>query len=101
MLLTEFRKLNDTFGDCGRPRIGWQIDPFGHARETASILAHLGFDGLFFARLDYQDKSAREKSKTLELLWEASQNQGTYGEIYLRFILIYLQYIYLIQYLLL
>ncbi len=35
--------LRDQFGDCGRPKIGWQIDPFGHSREQASIFAQVFF----------------------------------------------------------
>ncbi|XP_011181146.2 lysosomal alpha-mannosidase isoform X1 [Zeugodacus cucurbitae] len=68
------RRLNDTFGECARPRIGWQIDPFGHSREMASMFAQMGFDGLFFGRLDYQDKMERLTTKTAEMIWRASAN---------------------------
>lgn len=68
------RLLNDTFGECGRPRAGWQIDPFGHSREQASLFAQMGFDGVFFARLDWRDKSKRLQDKTAEMLWKSSAN---------------------------
>lgn len=90
------RFLNDTFGECGRPKgkslrmipifyilsfvhvylVGWQIDPFGHSREQASLFAKMGFDGLFIGRLDYQDKQKRLMSKTPEMIWESSANMG-------------------------
>lgn len=37
--------LRQNFGDCGRPRVAWQIDPFGHSREQASLFAHVSHDG--------------------------------------------------------
>lgn len=76
------RRLNDTFGECARPRIGWQIDPFGHSREQASIFANMGFDGLFFGRLDYQDKQQRLITKTPEMIWNASPNLGEAADLF-------------------
>ncbi|OWF45655.1 lysosomal alpha-mannosidase-like [Mizuhopecten yessoensis] len=67
-----FEFLRHNFGDCGRPRVAWQIDPFGHSREQASLFAQMGFDGLFFGRLDYQDKFVRAISKTMEMVWKGS-----------------------------
>uniref|UniRef100_A0A3Q1H5Q8 Alpha-mannosidase n=1 Tax=Anabas testudineus TaxID=64144 RepID=A0A3Q1H5Q8_ANATE len=68
------RFLNDTFGACGRPRVAWHIDPFGHAREHASMFAQMGYDGFFFGRLDYQDRDHRMIEKEQELLWRASDS---------------------------
>uniref|UniRef100_K7G5P5 Alpha-mannosidase n=1 Tax=Pelodiscus sinensis TaxID=13735 RepID=K7G5P5_PELSI len=68
------RFLQETFGECGRPRAAWHIDPFGHSREQASLFAQMGFDGFFFGRLDYQDKANREKLREMEQIWRASVN---------------------------
>ncbi|XP_044735005.1 lysosomal alpha-mannosidase-like isoform X1 [Chrysoperla carnea] len=77
-----FRRLNDTFGKCAHPKVGWQIDPFGHSREMASIFAQLGFDGLFIGRLDYQDKSKRLLEKTPEMIWRGSPNLGAASDLF-------------------
>ena len=76
------RLLNETFGDCGRPTVAWQIDPFGHSKEAASIFAQLGFDGLFFCRLDYRDKARRKSDQELEMEWETSSDLGVRGDIF-------------------
>lgn len=39
--------LENTFGECGRPRVAWHIDPFGHSREQASLFAQVRERSLF------------------------------------------------------
>ncbi|KAJ8675164.1 hypothetical protein QAD02_010950 [Eretmocerus hayati] len=77
-----FRRLNDTFGSCARPKIGWQIDTFGHSQEQASIFAQMGFDGLFFARIDYKDRAERERDKRSEFIWRGSPNLGESSDLF-------------------
>ncbi|KDO19426.1 hypothetical protein SPRG_15416 [Saprolegnia parasitica CBS 223.65] len=49
-----------------KPRIGWQIDPFGHSSTQGSLLsAGVNFDALYFARIDYQDYEKRKANKDL------------------------------------
>jgi len=77
------RRLNDTFGTCGVPKIAWQIDPFGHSREQASLFAQMNFDALFFAREDYQDNLKRHAEKALEHVWQGSDDLGVAGDLFI------------------
>jgi alpha-mannosidase len=52
-----------------KPRIGWQIDPFGHSNANARLYAEMGFDAVFFARADYQDFDRRFNESEMEWLW--------------------------------
>jgi lysosomal alpha-mannosidase len=70
------------FGECARPRAAWQIDPFGHSREQASLFAQFGFDSLFLGRVDYQDIQNRKKTQKMEMMWEGSSSLGDSGRIF-------------------
>lgn len=52
-----------------KPRIGWQIDPFGHSNTNARFFAEMGFDAWFFGRMDWGDDSTREVLKEYEFVW--------------------------------
>ncbi|XP_030940374.1 probable alpha-mannosidase At5g13980 [Quercus lobata] len=65
------------------PRIGWQIDPFGHSAVQAYLFgAEVGFDSLFFARIDYQDRAKRKNEKSLEVIWRGSKSFGSSAQIF-------------------
>ncbi|KAK9810259.1 hypothetical protein WJX72_007477 [[Myrmecia] bisecta] len=75
------RFLMETFGKM--PRVGWQIDPFGHSATQASLMAGvLGFDALFFGRADYQDMDIRKPKKQMELLWRGAESYGEDADIF-------------------
>jgi lysosomal alpha-mannosidase len=70
----------NTFGV--KPKIGWQIDPFGHSNTNARIFAEMGFDAWFFARLDYYDKNKRMNDLELEFVWRPSAAMGNQTQIF-------------------
>ncbi|KAL0014657.1 hypothetical protein SO802_001726 [Lithocarpus litseifolius] len=75
------RFIKEEFGII--PRIGWQIDPFGHSAVQAYLLgAELGFDSLFFGRIDYQDRAKRINEKSLEFVWQGSKSLGSSAQIF-------------------
>ncbi|XP_049836992.1 lysosomal alpha-mannosidase-like isoform X2 [Schistocerca gregaria] len=77
-----FRRIHDMFGAEPLPLAAWKIDSFGHSREMSSILAQMGFNGVFFARIDYQDKYNRLQDKTAELVWQTSASLGTSSHLF-------------------
>ncbi|KAL1517913.1 hypothetical protein ABEB36_001613 [Hypothenemus hampei] len=76
------RRLNDTFGDCGHPKAGWQIDPFGHSSEMASIFAQMGYDGVILGRIDFQDKRHRKSTRAMDMVWRGSESLGPKSDIF-------------------
>jgi lysosomal alpha-mannosidase len=76
-----------------RPRIGWHIDPFGHANTQASLFAQMGFDAFFFGRIDYQDHDIRNQTQRLEFVWRGSESLGEEIDIFSH--VLYTDYCYL------
>ncbi|KAF8561841.1 hypothetical protein P879_10958 [Paragonimus westermani] len=61
--------LKRLFGSCGRPRVSWQIDSFGHARDNADLFLQASYDSTFFQRIHYVEKQQRRNNGSLEFLW--------------------------------
>ena len=57
------------------PTVGWQLDPFGHSATQASYMAsEMGFNALYFGRIDHQDLKLRWDARECEGLWSSSPN---------------------------
>ncbi|KAL6552364.1 hypothetical protein OROHE_007728 [Orobanche hederae] len=42
----------------------------------------VGFDALYFARIDYQDRAKRKNEKKLEVVWQGSKSRGSSSQIF-------------------
>jgi hypothetical protein len=49
-----------------QPRIGWQIDPFGHSNTNARLFYEMGFEAMFFGRHDSVEDEIRLKNQQEE-----------------------------------
>jgi len=38
------------------PKIGWNVDVFGHSDVATRLYSEMGFEAIFFSRLDYYEK---------------------------------------------
>jgi lysosomal alpha-mannosidase len=66
------RFLDDEFGKCGHAKVSWQIDPFGHSKEMASLYAQMAFDAHVVNR-------GAQKG---EFVWKGSKDLGSKSEIF-------------------
>lgn len=72
--------IKKTFGVS--PKIGWDIDTFGHSDTNTRLFAQMGFDALFFSRMDDPEKTERSNKKSMNFLWRpSSQNFGNQYQI--------------------
>jgi lysosomal alpha-mannosidase len=64
------------------PRIGWNIDAFGHTQANAALFHDLGFEALFFARAQSDDVNWRFDNQQSHFLWRPlSKHFGAQKEI--------------------
>jgi len=52
-----------------RPRVAWQIDPFGHSIMTPSLWAVMGLDAFVGNRVHYRVKYWLKAHRQLEFIW--------------------------------
>ena len=45
-----------------KPRVAWHCDPFGHSASTPELFSELGFESIFFSRVDDDEKAYRKKT---------------------------------------
>eukprot|EP01119_Soliformovum_irregulare_P019887 TRINITY_DN6388_c0_g1_i4.p1 TRINITY_DN6388_c0_g1~~TRINITY_DN6388_c0_g1_i4.p1 ORF type:complete len:1028 (+),score=331.23 TRINITY_DN6388_c0_g1_i4:166-3084(+) len=65
-----------------RPRIGWQIDPFGHSSLTPTIFAQVGYQALVLNRIHHQLKGTYIRDSDLEFIWRPSPTLGDATQIF-------------------
>ena len=62
--------LKEEFGI--KPKIAWQLDPFGHSAANAELLAELGLEIMVFSRMNEQEAKHRRLEQDLQFIWEPS-----------------------------
>jgi len=60
------------------PKVGWQIDPFGHSATQGTLMTSgFGFDALYFGRIHYVDLENRQKEAQCEGIWSSKTSPSS------------------------
>jgi len=62
--------LVNLFGERGKVRVGWSIDPFGLSKATAAMNKEFGYDYYVINRIPMNDRASRRSKKEMEFLWK-------------------------------
>ncbi|XP_075729136.1 lysosomal alpha-mannosidase [Rhipicephalus microplus] len=76
------RFLNHTFGECGNVKVAWQIDPFGHSKAFAALVAEMGFDCLVVSRVHHALANHWRDTKRLEFVWKPQPEIGSSHDMF-------------------
>ena len=53
-----------------QPKVAWHCDPFGHSGVTVDLFAKMGYETLFFSRVDDDEKVWRKNNQLMEFVWQ-------------------------------
>ena len=52
-----------------KPKVAWQLDPFGHSAAFAELYDYMGIEAMFMGRINESDFMKRAENKNLQFLW--------------------------------
>lgn len=53
-----------------KPKIAWQLDPFGHSAANAALLAEMGLETVVFARMNEDEGKHRKLEQDMQFFWQ-------------------------------
>ena len=64
------------------PKVSWQLDAFGVSTAYARLARDVGFDGMFFSRVDISEKKEMRKKHVTQQIWRPhEENFGKQKDI--------------------
>jgi hypothetical protein len=54
------------------PRVGWQLDAFGHSSTNAELFSEIGLESMVFARMPHELKEQWKDARQMDFIWKPS-----------------------------
>ena len=56
------------------PQVSWQLDSFGVSKGYARLAHDMGFDAMFFSRIDLQEKAKLAQENHKQQIWRPDED---------------------------